>query len=64
MFSSLISLSLCRSVALLAVCLLVSPQPSARAQSAVVSPDIVISQIYSRGGESGATYRSDFVELF
>jgi hypothetical protein len=51
-------------VAALAVCLFVSLQPSARAQSAAGSPDIVISQVYSRGGESGATYRSDFVELF
>src|SRR5215213_4717315 len=48
----------------LVVCLFVSLQPSARAQSAAGSPDIVISQVYSRGGESGATYRSDFVELF
>ena len=48
----------------LAVCLFIFLQSSARAQSAAGSPDIVISQVYSRGGESGATYRSDFVELF
>src|SRR5262245_60105935 len=29
-----------------------------------VSPDIVISQIYGAGGNSGATYRNDFIELF
>jgi len=50
--------------AFVAVCLFVALQSSARAQSAAGSPDIVISQVYSRGGEAGATYRSDFVELF
>jgi hypothetical protein len=48
----------------LTVCLFASPQLSARAQSSAVSNDIVISQVYARGGEPGATYRSDFVELF
>ena len=33
-----------------------------RAQAA--SPSIVISQVYGGGGNSGATYRQDFVELF
>ena len=28
------------------------------------SPDVVISQVYGGGGNSGATYQSDFVELF
>ena len=28
------------------------------------SPDIVVSQVYAGGGNSGATYASDFVELF
>ncbi|MBI1765440.1 MAG: lamin tail domain-containing protein [Acidobacteria bacterium] len=28
------------------------------------SPDIVISQIYGAGGNSGATWRNDFIELF
>src|SRR5260370_31497781 len=27
-------------------------------------PPVVISQVYTAGGESGATYRNDFVELF
>ena len=28
------------------------------------SPNIVISQIYGAGGNSGATWRNDFIELF
>jgi predicted extracellular nuclease len=28
------------------------------------SPDIVISQVYGGGGNSGATYKNDFIELF
>ena len=37
--------------------------PAASAQS-LGSPDLVISQVYTRGGEPGATFRSDFVEVF
>lgn len=29
-----------------------------------LSPDIVISQVYGGGGNAGATYRNDFIELF
>jgi uncharacterized protein len=29
-----------------------------------VSPDIVISQVYGGGGNAGATYRNDFIELY
>src|SRR5512140_599274 len=29
-----------------------------------VSPDIVISQVYGGGGNTGATYKNDFIELF
>ncbi|MBK9050751.1 MAG: hypothetical protein IPL78_07495 [Chloroflexi bacterium] len=29
-----------------------------------VSPNIVISQVYGGGGNSGATYTHDFIELF
>ncbi len=36
----------------------------ASAQPAVGSPDLVISQVYTRGGEAGAAYRNDFVEIF
>ena len=31
---------------------------------AVPSPNIVISQVYGGGGNSGATYTNDFIELF
>ena len=34
--------------------------PSARA----ASPDLVVAQVYGGGGNSGATYQNDFVELF
>ena len=33
-------------------------------QAQAVSPDIVISQVYGGGGNSGATFRNDFIELF
>src|SRR4026208_293109 len=29
-----------------------------------VSPDVVVSQVYGGGGNSGATYTHDFIELF
>src|SRR5688572_20724614 len=32
--------------------------------AAAVSPNIVISQVYGGGGNSGATYTHDFIELF
>src|SRR5436305_15074182 len=35
----------------------------AEAQS-VADSNIVISQIYTRGGESGAIYQNDFIELY
>jgi uncharacterized protein len=38
------------------------PQLGQPAQAA--SPDIVISQVYGGGGNSGATYTHDFIELF
>src|SRR5437899_2370716 len=34
------------------------------ASTPLVSPNIVISQIYGGGGASGAQYTNDFVELF
>jgi len=37
-----------------------TPVPLARA----LSPDLVISQVYGGGGNSGATYTHDFIELF
>src|SRR5947209_14326846 len=45
------------------LCLLTPMPRAARAQSATTS-DIVISQIYTRGGLPGATFQNDFVELF
>ena len=37
---------------------------AARAQSQTGSPDLVISQLYTRGGEAGASYQKDFIEIF
>jgi hypothetical protein len=28
------------------------------------SPDLVITQVYTRGGEAGATFRNDYIEIF
>jgi len=49
------------TVALVAVVCLLLGLP-ARAQSG--SPNIVISQVYGGGGNSGATLKNDFIELF
>jgi len=43
---------------------LVSSEHTARAQTASGSTDVVISQVYTRGGEPGATFRNDFIEVF
>src|SRR2546421_9323 len=43
-----------------AVYLATSPQPTARAASNTV----VISQVYGGGGNAGATFKNDFIELF
>jgi predicted extracellular nuclease len=40
------------------------PVPEGAAQEPQASPNIVISQVYGGGGNSGATYRNDFIELF
>src|SRR5215207_9636125 len=60
---------LCRrflTTALFAVAAFAFVAASARDASAQTtgSPDLVISQVYTRGGEPGATYRNDFVEIF
>jgi predicted extracellular nuclease len=45
--------------------LLLFPGLSILSQNATaVSLDIIISQVYGGGGNSGATYRNDFIELF
>ena len=48
------------SLVILALMLSALPVPQAHA----VSPDIVISQVYGGGGNSGGIYTNDFVELF
>src|SRR3954471_13858296 len=48
----------------LLLCLFASLHSPAHAQTVTGSPNLVVSQIYTRGGESGASYRNDFVELF
>ena len=60
---------LCRrflTTALFAVAAFAVAASSARDASAQTqgSPDLVISQVYTRGGEAGATFRNDFVEVF
>jgi hypothetical protein len=52
------------AAAVLALCLLKGPAPAARAQTLSGSPNLVISQVYTRGGEEGAAYQNDFVEIF
>ena len=44
--------------------LLCAPPQAARAQSGNGSPNLVISQVYTRGGAAGASYNRDFVEIF
>ena len=56
----------CRNFAALglaAFALVVFAAPRAEAQ-VTVTPNVVISQVYTRGGEPGATYQSDYVEVF
>ncbi len=48
---------------LVLIAILVSPLAFIRPTMAA-SPNIVISQIYGGGGNSGATYTNDFIELF
>lgn len=54
-------------MALFAVLLFALPiclERTAVAQTASGSPDLVISQVYARGGEPGAALRNDFIEFF
>ena len=44
--------------------LLLALMPGQIQQASAVSPDIVISQVYGGGGNSGATLTNDFIELF
>src|SRR5205814_3908124 len=52
------------AVTLFALCLFAPAQPSARAQTTVGSTGLVISQVYTRGGEPGAAFQNDYVEVF
>src|SRR2546423_5800404 len=56
-FVSLIAATLLGAFSLVAIY-------SARSVQAVGSSTIVISQVYGGGGNSGAPYQNDFVELF
>src|SRR3954464_6268042 len=40
------------------------PSLDVTAATALARPQIVISQVYGGGGNSGATYKNDFIELF
>ena len=44
--------------------LLLSLSAGSYSQSGAGSPDLVISQVYGGGGNSGATYTHDFIELY
>ncbi len=43
---------------------LLALMPGQVQQASAISPDIVISQVYGGGGNTGATYTNDFIELF
>ncbi|HXI25371.1 MAG TPA: Calx-beta domain-containing protein [Pyrinomonadaceae bacterium] len=47
-----------------ATCLLFSLNSSSAEAQSVADSNIVISQIYTRGGETGAIYQNDFIELY
>jgi hypothetical protein len=51
-------------VAILTLCLFAPQWPAASAQQTVTRSGVRISQIYTRGGEAGAPYQNDFIELF
>src|SRR5215467_8458315 len=54
-----------RSVRALLVCAAIAAVATARIHTVrAASTTIVISQLYGAGGNSGATYRNDFIELF
>jgi predicted extracellular nuclease len=51
-------------VSLLTLCLAIGALPLGAMSAAAVSPNVVISQVYGGGGNTGAPYNADFVELF
>ena len=52
-----------RSAAVLAAVATAAAVALTASPAGAVSPDVVISQVYGGGGNSGATYTNDFVEL-
>lgn len=48
----------------LLLCLLAQTPPAARAQIGGGSQNLVISQIYTRGGEPNAAFKNDYIEIF
>ena len=57
----LLTLALCAGLCLAFVA---ASARDASAQPATGSRDLVISQVYTRGGEPGATFRNDYIEMF
>ncbi len=53
-----------RLIRLLTLLFIVAGIFSGTRPAQAISPDIVISQVYGGGGNSGATYTNDFIELF
>jgi len=51
-------------VSLLTLCLAIGALPLSAISALALSPNIAISQVYGGGGNSGAPYTHDFVELF
>ena len=51
-------------VFLLTLCLAIGALPLGAISALAVSPNVVISQVYGGGGNAGATFTHDFVELF
>src|SRR5574341_980987 len=52
------------AVGLLVLPIILTLVPWGQVLARAVSPDIVISQVYGGGGNTGATYTHDFIELF
>src|SRR5919202_2070349 len=52
-------LRLCAALVVAVACLLGVARPAG-----AVSSTIVVSQVYGGGGNSGATYKNDFIELY
>ena len=51
-------------VAILSVLAVLAAGLVAAAPAQAASPDLVISQVYGGGGNTGATYTNDFVEIY